>query len=204
MVLRILRIAFFSLLAAGPVLACRAPSGSDAQIPIDRINQAMLSRAILAEVNHVRCQKGRRALALAHDNLTSVALGHSTWMASAGTMSHVGGRDTGRTLTDRVRRAGLRPATYAENLAFLPRYRFGGKPFKIADRSSCRFMSVDGNRIGQHSYGSLAREVVRMWMQSPGHRRNLLDPTQRRMSAAASLSAEGFCGRFYVTQIFTG
>ncbi len=204
MALRILRIAFLALMAAGPALACQAPSGSDVLIPRDRINQAMLSRAILDEVNYVRCQHGRRDLTLAQDNLTNVALGHSTWMASAGTMSHVGGRATGRTLTDRVRRAGLSPATYAENLAFLPRYRFGGKPFRVADRASCQFMSVDGHRIGQHSYQSLAREVVKMWMKSPGHRRNLLDPSQRRMSAAASLSGEGYCGRFYVTQIFTG
>lgn len=204
MVLRILRIALLAIVAAGPALACTQPSGPDARISRTHIDQEMLQRAILAEVNYVRCTHGRRPLALETESLTRVALGHSAWMAGAGMMSHTGGKQTGRTLTDRVHRAGLRPRTYAENLAFLPRYRFGGSKFKVADRAACSFLSLDGQPIGQHTYRSLARRVVQMWMESPGHRRNLLDPSQRRMSAAASLSAEGYCGRFYVTQIFTG
>lgn len=173
-------------------------------IPRTGIDQARLSRAILDEANLVRCRAGRAPLSPAAETLVRVARDHSAWMAGTGRMSHTGGRETGRTLTDRVRRAGLRPRTYAENLAFLPRYRFGGTRFRVANRAACRFLSLDGQRIGQHSYRSLARAVVAMWMQSPGHRKNLLSRDQHRMSAAASLSPEGHCGRFYVTQILTG
>ena len=201
---RVFGILIAFMLGLGPALACTSPSGPDARIPKASIDQRMLSVAILAEVNFQRCKKRLRPLELSYGNLTEVALGHSLWMAGTGTMSHTGGRETGRTLTDRVRRAGLKPRTYAENLAFLPRYRFGGTPFKVANRAACQFLSLDGQMIGQHSYRSLAQEVVRLWMESPGHRRNLLSPNQRRMSAAASLSAEGYCGRFYVTQIFYG
>lgn len=163
-----------------------------------------MSKAILTEVNYVRCRKGLPSLSLAPGKLTRVAEGHSAWMAATGQMSHQGGTRTGRTLTDRVRRAGLSPDTYAENLAYLPRYRFGGSRFRVSDRSTCTFESLDGRAISAHSYQSLARTVVDMWMDSPGHRRNLLSPTQREMVAAARLSPDDYCGRFYVTQIFTG
>lgn len=204
MVLRLLRLALFLTVCASPALACTVPTGPDSRIHKSGIDQRMLSRAILAEVNYQRCRVSLPPLSHAPEDLIRVAHGHSAWMAEAGRMSHQGGRETGRTLTDRVRRAGLRPSTYAENLAYLPRYRFGDERFQVADRSSCHFLSLEGDVIHQHSYRSLARTVVAMWMESPGHRRNLLSRNQREMSAAASLSPDAYCGRFYVTQIFTG
>lgn len=204
MVLRLFRIVILLTASAGSALACTAPSGPDAVISPNVIDQTKLSDAILAEANYQRCRAGRRPLSLAPGNLGRAAQRHSTWMAGSGRMSHVGGRATGRTLTDRVRRTGLSAPTFSENLAFLPRYRFGGKPFRIDDRQRCQFRTLDGREVGPHTYRSLAREVVVMWMQSPGHRRNLLSRSQRHMSAAASLSTQGYCGRYYVTQMFMG
>ena len=188
------RILFLALFAASPALACTAPGGSDAQIRSGAVDQQQLSAAILDEVNLVRCRAGRSALKQAPQSLIEVARGHSLWMASTHTMSHTGGRATGRTLTDRVRRAGLRPRAFAENLAFLPRFRGGG-----TGRAS-----GPGTCSGSHTYRSLAQSVVQMWMNSAGHRRNLLSSQQHRMSAAASITPEGRCGRLWITQIFTG
>jgi uncharacterized protein YkwD len=204
MVLRILRIALLISVSATPALACTRPTGSNAAISASRIDQGYLSQAILGEVNYQRCRAGRAPLSLAPQPLTRVAEGHSAWMAGTGRMSHTGGRASGRTLSDRARRSGLTVRTFAENLAFLPRYRFGGRPFRVSDRHKCQFRTLNGREVAPHTYGSLAREVVVMWMQSPGHRRTLLSPKLRRMSAAASLSQEGYCGRYYVTQMFIG
>ncbi len=192
---RILSCALFaSLVAAAPAWSCTAPAGPDAPIRAGALDQHRLTAAILAEVNLVRCRAGRSALKQAPESLIEVARGHSLWMASTHKMSHTGGRATGRTLTDRVRRAGLRPPAFAENLAFLPRFRGGG-----TGRAS-----GPGTCSGSHTYRSLAQSVVQMWMNSAGHRRNLLSSQQRRMSAAASITPEGRCGRLWITQIFTG
>jgi uncharacterized protein YkwD len=204
MVLQVLRTAALLTLIAVPGLACSRAGGEDALIAQSAINQDRLTNEILVEVNYYRCRHGRAALRRASDRLMTVAYGHSTWMAGADRMSHTGGRSTGRTLTDRFQRSGLSAQTYAENLAYLPRLRFGGKPFQINDQRSCRFTSFDGQRVGAHTYRSLARTVVKMWMESPGHRKNLLSSRQREMSAAASLKPDGYCGRLYITQMFLG
>lgn len=202
--LRGLKLAVVLLAMASPSWACYRTPSSGHYIPQSGIDQAVLSRAILKEVNYVRCRKGLPSLALAPRKLTHVAEGHSAWMAANGQMSHQGGRQTGRTLTDRVRRAGLSPRTYAENLAYLPRFQFGGRHFRVSDRATCSFTTMDGRSVSAHSYESLARTVVAMWMDSPGHRRNLLSKSQREMVAAARVMPDDYCGRFYVTQIFTG
>lgn len=204
MVLRILGLALLFGLGAVPALACTQPEGPDALIRQSAINQGLLERAILAEVNFHRCKAKRHPLTLAPGKLNRVAHGHSAWMAGTGKMSHTGGKATGRTLSDRVRRSGLKARTFAENLAFLPRYRFGGKPFRVTDRSKCRFHLANGREVGPHTYRSLARSVVTMWMESPGHRRNLLSRDQRQMSAAATIAPDKYCGRLYVTQMFLG
>lgn len=46
------------------------------------------------------------------------------------------------------------------------------------------------------------REVVRLWMSSPGHRANILDPDFTAIGMAAWRSAD--TGRKYVTQDFGG
>ncbi|MBT8455074.1 MAG: hypothetical protein KJO15_03130, partial [Alphaproteobacteria bacterium] len=55
-----------------------------------------------------------------------------------------------------------------------------------------------------HSYATLAREVVTMWIDSPGHRRNILDRNVTAMSTGAAVSQSRACGDVWLTQIFVG
>ena len=55
-----------------------------------------------------------------------------------------------------------------------------------------------------HSYASLARRAVAVWMASPGHRRNILDPALRRVAGAAAIQPGPHCGRVWLTQTFAG
>jgi uncharacterized protein YkwD len=48
--------------------------------------------------------------------------------------------------------------------------------------------------------GLSAAQVVRLWMQSPGHRRNILNPTYGHLGVGAYRSARG---RTYVVQDFS-
>lgn len=188
----------------GLAQACTRTPASNAVIDPSRIDQAQLSQAILGEVNFVRCQAGRRAVNPAPDTLTQSATAHSVWMAGAGTLSHQGRGASGRGLADRVRSAGIRVRTAGENIAQLPRYTFGSKRFRVIDRGACVFKTRAGRQIPPHSYQSLARQVVALWMASPDHRRNVLDPGVSAMGAGAAFSQSNTCGDYWVTQIFVG
>ncbi|MEL6642841.1 MAG: CAP domain-containing protein [Pseudomonadota bacterium] len=191
-------------LLGGVAQACTRVAASNAAIDPGRIDQARLSQAILGEVNFVRCQAGRRAVTAAPGTLIQSATAHSVWMAQAGTLSHQGRGASGRGLADRVRSAGLRVRTAGENIAQLPRYTFGSQRFRVIDRGACVFQTRAGRQIPPHSYQSLARQVVALWMASPGHRRNVLDPDVSAMGAGAAFSQSNTCGDYWVTQIFVG
>ncbi|WP_167880618.1 CAP domain-containing protein [Nocardioides guangzhouensis] len=58
-------------------------------------------------------------------------------------------------------------------------------------------MSMVGENV---AYGyPTGRATVRAWMNSPGHRANILEPRYRRMGLAAR---KGSDGRWYVSQVF--
>ena len=193
-----------SALALTPVLAMAAclPAMPEAAgrtlVPAGRVDAALLDAALRAETNRVRCARGRAPLAAA-PALRRQALRHSRWMAQTGRLGH-GDRES---LAGRARASGLRFARAAENVARVQRYRIEGGPFRIEDAAACRF-GRGGARLGPHSYASLARHAVALWMASAGHRRNLLDPRLTRMAGAAAFAPGPHCGRFWLTQTFLG
>ena len=179
-------------------------SGSSTLMPVrGGFDEALLDRAILAEANYQRCLKDRAPLKPLRQ-LRGPAQRHSVWMAQAETLSHrssVAGR---RSLQDRISSTGLPVRSAAENLAQIPLYDLTPR-FRVIDAASCRFTSPDGRYLGRHSYASFAHKVVGLWMQSPGHRRNLLSRSTSYMAAAAVLDpGTHYCGDIYVTQIFAG
>lgn len=155
-----------------------------------------------AEVNYHRCRNGIGALSPAGGTLIASAKAHSAWMARAGKLSHTGRGASGRGLADRIKAAGIAPTFGSENLAQLPRYQFGTQPFRVNNRGRCDFSTARGSQVPPHSYASVAREVVTLWMQSPGHRRNVLDRRAERLSTAAAFSNDRNCGKLWFTQIF--
>ena len=179
-------------------------SGSSAELPLDgTYNPTRLDQAILAEVNFQRCLIKRRPLQLQAE-LRQPARAHSDWMARNQRLSHKSAVSGRRTLSDRVRASGVRYRYAAENLAYLPLYDLSSR-FRVVSKSQCQFVSASGRRLGRHTYQSLAVRVVEMWMNSPGHRRNLLSQRTTHLSTAAAYQPRsGFCGDIYVTQIFVG
>ncbi len=179
--------------------------GADAIIdPAKRINQKLLTRAILSEVNYERCKAGLAPLT-PENALVRIAEGHSKWMAKARNVSHkstIAGR---RSLRARIKSTGIRIRTGAENIGMVHRFRIDRIRFRIRSASSCHFETFSGKRIPPHSYASLARTVVGYWMASHGHRANILNRDVQKMGTAAAFdrSAE-YCGAYYITQDFTG
>ncbi|NNF70820.1 MAG: CAP domain-containing protein [Rhodobacteraceae bacterium] len=195
----------FWLALAAPLAACTRPALQPGPTinPVN-IDQTRLARAILAEVNYHRCRVQLRELSYAGDALTQSSQAHSVWMAQRKKLSHTGRGASGRKMTDRVRTARLTPRTASENIAYLPLFQFGRNSFRVVDRNACHFLDAAGDRIPSHSYATLAREVVTMWIDSPGHRRNILDRDVTAMSTGAAVSQSRACGDVWVTQIFVG
>jgi uncharacterized protein YkwD len=81
------------------------------------------------------------------------------------------------TLTERLSAAGLKPRFAAENIAytFAVQYHSGDKLY-VRDENGQKVFSLkpNGPALAPHTYISFAKSVVDQWMNSPGHRENLL------------------------------
>jgi len=192
-------------IAATTASACTRdyPAGADQIVPA-RIDQQMLDAVVRAEVNYERCRAGLRPLGPAKSALVEVAEAHSRWMAGSGQLSHRSGVAGKSSLTERIRAANVEARKGAENIGMVHRYRIDGQHFRILDGASCSFANRSGERLHAHSYASLARHAVGLWMGSSGHRRNILDPGVTRVSTAAAFGDGQYCGQFWLTQNFVG
>jgi uncharacterized protein YkwD len=192
-------------IAATTASACtkETPAGAD-QVVSARVDQRLLDAAVRAEVNYHRCRAGLRPLGPAQTALVDIAAAHSRWMAQSGNLSHRSNVRGQSSLTDRIRAANIRARKGAENIGMVHRYQIDGQHFRILDSASCSFASQGGQRLPAHSYASLARHAVALWMGSAGHRRNILDPGVTRVSTAAAFGEGQHCGRFWLTQNFVG
>jgi len=200
-----LAVAIISVTFATSANACSRSSVSGENQIIQagkRVNASLLDASVRAEVNYHRCRAGLSPLR-SETRLRKIASGHSKWMAKARNMSHrstVSGR---RTLGERIKGSGLRWKAAAENIGMVYRFRMEKRQFFINDAASCQFTNSAGQKIPPHSYKSLARYVVGLWMDSPGHRKNILDRRMRMVGTAISLDKRAkHCGTYYITQNF--
>ena len=80
---------------------------------------------------------------------------------------------------DRVKLAGYDPRFVAENIAtaFAIQYEAGRSYYAVPGGIS---YTPRGKPIESHNYASFAKDIVKRWMDSPGHRANILskEPTQ--------------------------
>ncbi len=178
---------------------------SQIAVPTKRINQNLFDDAVRVEVNFHRCRAGLRPVGDAGNSIVKIAHGHSNWMASRQILSHKSTVPGKATLRQRIKSTGVSFRTGSENIGMVHRYRIDNRRFKIADSSSCQFTTMDGQALPAHSYASLARHIVQLWMESPGHRKNILDGRVTKTAVAVSFDPRApHCGRFWVTQNFIG
>jgi len=170
-------------------------------MPEQRVNQALLDAAVRAEVNYHRCRGGLRPVR-SDAHLRKIAKGHSKWMARASHMTHNSTVAGHRTFGDRMKRSGLRWKAAVENIGMVYRFRMERQRF-FGDAETCRFTNAAGQEILPHSYKSLARYIVTLWMNSPGHRHNIMDKRMTKVGTAIALDRKArFCGTYYITQDF--
>jgi uncharacterized protein YkwD len=162
----------FATVALALVATLASPAGATNQAAGQSVARvASLETSVLAEINAVRARYGRAPLRLM-PKLTAAANSHSTAMATRGFFHHESA--DGSDFSRRVKRF-YRPAGY--------------RSWTIGENILWSSPQVD------------ARGAVKMWMQSPPHRANLLSPAWREvgLSAVHANAAPGYFHGLEVT-----
>lgn len=172
-------------------LLCGLP-GLAAAAPKPRVDVGRLEQRIHILINQERARAGLRPLAW-DSALQRIARGHSRNMASARFFSHTDPQ--GRDFSDRYRQAGYRCAIPLGLLTT----GLGGE--NIAQNNLYRgFVRSRGRTTYQwNTEEQIAAEVVRLWMGSAGHRRNILTGSFRREGIGVAIAADG---KVYITENF--
>ena len=189
--LKIILIAFCVLcLGTASDSGERAPKSARLSGPT-RIDITYLERKIHDLINREREKKGLPAL-LWNEQLHDIARRHSRDMARRKFFSHYD--PEGRSFCDRYKAA-----------AFECGIRVGGTICLGAENISQDNLNYTPTRKTGKSFlaGSLedrvAESVVKRWMNSKGHRKNILTPYFRRQGIGVSFSGDG---EVYVTEDF--
>jgi uncharacterized protein YkwD len=150
-----------------------------AQKPIDfrSIHYPLLNAAIFFETNRVRTRSGRKPF-IHSAALEAAAFMHAKDMVEQGFFSHQNPRDREkRTLPQRLALFGVHDGYRAENISEMFGIRYEqGAPLIPPAPGSGDFRDHDTGRIiPNHSYISFAESLLGAWMDSPGHRANILN-----------------------------
>jgi uncharacterized protein YkwD len=147
----------------------------------DAINQSKLAISIHSEVNDRRRQHGREPLEY-RSSLEAVATAHSEDMVGRGYFAHTD--PDGETVEDRYENAGVDCRAGGENIA-----------------KSYYKTRIEGGKY-YDSEGELAKGVVDQWMDSDGHRENILRTQFSQEGIGVAITDEDGNTAVYVTQNF--
>ena len=189
-----------------PPAAFRARPEAQAQIDLQNVDHTLLAATVFHETNRRRVEHDLPVLKYEGQIWQAAAL-QALAMAEGQFMGH-GQPDSEKKATpwDRVQYVGLNPKFAAENVAttFGLNYE-SGKPFytRVEDGKEIYSYEPDGKPIKPHTYLSFADALLESWMNSPGHRANILatEPKFLGCSQHQGKDAQGM-PVFYSAQVF--
>lgn len=156
------------------------------------IDYPLLHAAIFYATNQHRAQNRLRPLEYS-PKIEILAADHAHDMAKHGFFSHQSKIRNKRKLRDRFQIVGLNPSLIAENISNTAGldYEYGRK---VDPPQQSGEFTYTGNaekiRVPFHTYLSYAQEIVRLWMESPGHRANILNPDFKYLGCGTQLYGE--------------
>lgn len=167
-------------------------SALDELIDLAEPDYPLLEAAVFFATNEARGHEGLPPLAF-DPALSRMARQHSAAMAHYDFVGHTNNRQLRyRTMINRARQAQAR--VNAENVAstFLYQYPSDAQYYVQARPEAAGYDFVlvgQALPIPRHSYASFARQLVQQWMNSPGHRSNILHPELKRLACGVRLRA---------------
>jgi uncharacterized protein YkwD len=157
----------------------------------------LLSRLVFDLTNRERSQAGLPAFS-PNKSLAYSATEHSQDMASHNYFAHKSKGFLHRTdPRDRVEAMGYNPQMVAENIAMVPTYT--GQTIQSYPGYGSQVVKTDYT-----SYGQLATTAMREWMNSPGHRANILNNRLSSLGVGVAVGVKGNVPYVYLTQNFGG
>lgn len=176
------------------------------QLDFYDINYPLLHAAIFYETNQERIGAGIAPL-LFHPSLEAAAFGHAKDMKTLDFFSHTSVVSGKENVGDRVRLAGFNWHWVGENIAksFGIAYQAGTPVYTPEQNEGYFSYEYQGDPILPHTYISFAKAVVSQWMNSPGHRANILNVNYGYLGVgAAHFQNDAFymMDNFYGVQVF--
>lgn len=158
----------------------------DARLEWGAFDRRLAADAIFAETNRVRRLLGLPEFepSAAADQAAEI---QASTNAMLGRIAHDNPLAGLATALDRAERAGIRAESVGENLALSSVLNWRGTSPAYRDEPGGTRRIVDlntGGDIPNHTYASFAEDVVRQWMESPGHRANIVNPHFTQLGCA--------------------
>jgi len=161
-------------------------------IDFNQVNFPLLQAAIFFVTNEER-KKAKLSPFEFRSEIENVASGHAQDMVKYGFYSHTSKIRIKRTVLDRFHLEGLNPEFYGENICstYGLQYQTGRKvnPPYPSGEFTYAFTSKK-EVILPHTYLTFAKSVVKLWMESPGHRQNILNPKFKTLGCGARVYRE--------------
>lgn len=154
-------------------------------IDFKKIDIARLNAAIFYVTNEIRAKHRLNTLEYSPE-LEKIAVMHSCDMVSKNFFSHTNPYDSKKeTPNDRAKLTGITNPYIAENIAedFGLQYVSGSNVY-IVDKGKFSY-KPEGNLIPPHTYLSMAESLLKKWMNSPEHRKNILSENAIQMGCGA-------------------
>lgn len=148
------------------------PSSGLPQQETVEINIVEFERRVLEETNRERAQHGLAPLT-GNSSLANVARAHSQDMATNNFFGHIG--SDGSSPFDRVTRAGFSTQCHSTENVLLSQFGFPGSPLVLTHDTRNRIQATP-------------ERAVETWMNSPGHRANILNPNMRHIGVGVAVA----------------
>ena len=172
------------------------------QVTANSLDQNLFNDAVLYYVNIERCNRGLTPLR-SDNSLVRATRQHSLHMATNAYVSHKSKQSGYRNLQDRLSKARVNYRIAGENV--IKSYVFAFDRQNIGTSgANCQFrFASNGDRVPRHTYDSLAKDLVALWMASTTHRSNILHRDFRRAGATFGVDGKSsLCGTVYAAQNF--
>ena len=174
-------------------------------IDIKKIDYPLLHAAVFYCTNIERVKRGLKPLKWKL-NLEIAAYNHSKAMVEKNFFDHL----SDKKIEKRYKSAGILNPIFAENIAteFALIYK-KGKDYYVHEKNASingefrfSYKNDEADLLRFHSYLGFAKELVKSWMKSNGHRKNILSTNGIQLGVGVYFKNENGFPMFYGTQNF--
>jgi uncharacterized protein YkwD len=178
----------------------------NSRIDFDKINYQLLHAAIFYETNRERENNGFQLLKF-HQSLEASAFDHAKDMKTYDFFSHTSVVQGKESVGERINQAGFTWSWCGENIAisFGISYEAGRGVYTPDQNDGYFSYNYKGDPIPPHTYISFAKSIVNQWMNSPGHRANILNPNFEYLGVGTAHFEDSefyMMDKFYGVQVF--